>query len=507
MAKREDPSLSSDLLHGFKWSSAAIVLQGILQLVILSVLARLLTPKEFGLLGIAMIFTNFFERVGFLGAGPSIVQREVLSDMHVQVGHALTVLLGLIICVLLFASATPIAAFFGEPQLVLILRVLSFTFLIESYGTIAEALLQRNLRFQKLLVANNAAYLIGNGLVGIGLALLGCGVWSLVAAAVVKSAVKAFLCRRNVPVRLVLRFPAQETRELLRTGFGFTLGKILSILALNGDNFIVGRVLGAAALGMYGRAYQLMTLPATYFGQVLERVLFPVLSKRQSSQDQLRTVFLYGVECQSLIGISAGTFVFVMAPEIIKVLFGDKWLAIVSCLQLLALGMFPRLAYKNGDVLLRSLGAVYPYAARQALYTGLVLLGAFVGCFYGLEGVAVAVTFAVTVNYVVLSRLATRLMAIPNLEFARAHLAGIWCGLWVFLGLNSFIGVARGYAAGPIAALAASIPVCALLFICALRIAPKQLRPKVFELILDALPAERFGVPGRLFNWVLSEAS
>jgi len=496
-------NLSDDLLHGFKWSTASMILQAVLQLTVISVLARLLSPREFGIVGMAMIFTNFFERVGFLGAGPAIIQRKEVTSAHVRAAHMLSVGMGLVLFLLMFLSAPLIAAFFREPQLVNVMRVLSLAFFIDGVSTIPESLLQRDLRFRTLMMAANGAYLLGSGVVGIGLALSGFGVWSLVWAAISMRVVKAAAYQYVKPQKLAWRIPLSEAREILRTGLGFSVGKLLSIIALVGDNFVVGRFLGAAALGMYGRAYQLMSIPATYFGQILERVMFPIMAKRQGQNAELRQIFFYSIECGALIGLPAGIFIYLTAPEIIRLLFGEKWLVVAPTLQILALGTFPRLCYKQSDTLLRSLGAVYRYAARQMIYTFLVLAGAAAGCMLGLEAVAAAVSFAVTVNYLVLSQLGIRLLDASWKSFVRAHLPGAWCALLVGAGVHLFVAAARGWFWSPLAVVGGSTLLALFLAASALRWSPPMLRARVIVPLARVIRFERFGLPGRVANWVL----
>jgi PST family polysaccharide transporter len=500
----ESRKLSSEVIQGFKWSSASMALQAVLQLVAISALARLLSPREFGIVSIALIFTNFFERVGFLGAGPAVVQRKELTAGHIRSAHALSVFMGLLLSVLMFFTAPLVGAFFREIELVNVVRVLSIAFIIDGFGAISESLLQRELKFRTLMVTTNSAYLLGNGVIGVGLALLGFGVWSLVWAAIAMRFARSGSYLYLRPQVLSLSFARKEAKEVLEMGFGFSLGKLLSIFALMGDNFIVGRFLGAAALGMYGRAYQLMTIPATYFGQVLEKVMFPIMSKHQASGSDLRQMFFYSIECGALIGLPAGVFMFFLAPEIIHVLFGEKWLAVAPTLQILALGTFPRLCYKQSDTLLRSLGAVYRYASRQVVYSVLVICGAAVGCAFGLEAVAGAVSFAVTVNYLMLSQLGIKLLGVSWKSFAKAHLSGLWCSMFVGVGVGLLAEAGRGRGFSPLSILCGGVILSLLLGVLALRSSPRVVRPRIIGPLAKVIEFKRFGLPGRFAVWVLS---
>lgn len=418
--------LSHSVIHGFAWSYLSAAIDAVLHIVVLSVLAHLLSPREFGLLGVALIFISFAERVGQIGIGPALVQRENLAAGHIATGMTLSVLCGAAITMLLFLTAPLIASFFSEPVLISIIRALSLIFLLEGIGMVSYSLLQRDLRFKEITLIENGSYAIGSGVIGIGLAYLGYGVWALVVAFIASRLAKMALFLWRAPVRVSVRLNRGEAKDLLHLGVGFSLGRLLNFGALQGDNFIVGRMLGTTALGMYTRSYQLMTLPATYFAQIMDRVLFPAMAKKQSDRATLERVYLTGLELVSLLSFSASVGMLICAEEIILFLFGPRWIEVVPVLQILSTGVFFRTAYKCSDTVVRALGAAYRHAGTQAVYTFLVVGGSVIGTPWGLEGVAVAVCFAVLANYFLLSRTAIMLLNLTIGQFVRAHLPGIW---------------------------------------------------------------------------------
>lgn len=503
-ASPTESDLTGKTLLAIRWIYVSIVLQAVLQLTILAVLSRLLSPHEFGVLGIALIFTNFVERVGFLGIGPSLVQRTSVTERHIAAAASISLFLGLAALGVMIAGAPLVARFFNEPSLVPVLQTLSLMFLLESLATVSDSLLQRELRFKALLLTSNVAYAVGTGIIGIGMAYAGFGVWALVWASIATRALRLIALSIVKPVRLTIVAPRAEARELLRSGVGFSLGRLLSFFALNGDNFIVGRVLGTAALGMYSRAYQLMVLPATYFGQVLEKALFPAMSRKQQESAPLGKVFLWGIECAAIVGLATGVFMYVCAREIVLVLFGGQWLEVVPTLQILSLGMFFRLAYKNSDTLVRSLGAVYRHSARQLVYTLLVLAGSLLGSRYGLPGVAWAVLAAVAANYLLLSQLGLGLLNIPAKSFLRAHLGGIWVAAGLTCIVAPTVWWLRSIGLMPIAILTAAGILSALVMIGALFLMPNPIRPSSFAWAMQRLRPERFGRIGRLAGSLLA---
>jgi len=419
-------SLMKRTLSGLKWSYISVFLQAILQLVVISVLAHLLSPTDFGLLGIVLIFTGLAQLISQLGIGPAIIQRKELTDRHIRTGFTISIVFGIIIFVFLWFSAPIVAKFFKNEAVTNVLRGVSITFVIGIFGVVAEALLRRYLRFKELMVAEVVSYAVGYGFVGISMALMGKGVWSLVGAVIIQRLVHVTIVLLRSPHSFLLLFSRSELRDLLNFGGGFTLARIFNFTALQGDNFVVGRFLSADALGLYTRAYQLMTLPATYFARVLDNVLFPAMSEIQTEIERLGKVYLRGVELTSMIALPTSVLMFLTAPEIIGTLFGSKWTDAVPVLRILALGVLFRTGYKISDSLARSLGVVYRRAWRQGIYAALVVLGTILGTAWGLSGVAIAVVISVFINYLLMSHLSLKLLQVSWTTFIRSHLPAIW---------------------------------------------------------------------------------
>jgi len=248
-----------------------------------------------------------------------------------------------------------------------------------------------------------------------------------------------------------------EALKLTKLAFGFSLGRLLNFFSLQGDNFVVGRLLGTEALGMYNRAYQLMTLPAMYFGQVFERVMFPAMARKQSNKKELGDEFLIALEVITAIALPAGVVMFALANEIVLVVFGPRWLPIVPVVSVLSFGVFFRTTYKCSDTVVRSLGAVYDYAGRQALYATLVIGGAYFGAKYAeIGGVAFGVVAAVALNYISMTRLSSRLLELKLGKIILAHALGVWSSLWVAAGLAFAIGPLKEFSSSPLIVLIAA---------------------------------------------------
>jgi O-antigen/teichoic acid export membrane protein len=495
-------SLMKRTFSGLKWAYTSTFLQAILQLVVISVLAHLLSPTDFGLLGIALIFTGLAELISQLGIGPAIIQRKELTYSHIRVGFTLTILFGIGFFCLLWFSAPIAARFFKNEDVINVLRGVSIVFVIGSFGVVAEALLRRYLRFKELMIAEVVSYAIGYGLVGISMALMGKGVWALVGAVVFQRIFYVIIVLLCSPHSFLLLFSRSELRDLLSFGGGFTLARIFNFTALQGDNFVVGRFLGADALGLYSRAYQLMTLPATYFAQVLDKVLFPAMAEIQTETERLRRVYLRVVEITSMIALPTSGLMFLAAPEIIGTLFGPKWSDAVPVLQILALGVLFRTGYKISDSLARALGAIYRRAWRQGIYATLVVLGTILGTAWGLSGVAAAVVISVFINYLFMSHLSLKLLQVPCTMFVRSHLPAVWVSGCVTVMTWISLNLLRSFEAPEWYILAGSVAGGFIWIILSFIVLPKKILGSGIEWVLSNIDAKRFGLVAPILMWI-----
>jgi PST family polysaccharide transporter len=441
------------------WVATGTGATAVLRLLVLILLTRLLSPEDFGVVSAALIVIVFSLTFSQLGLGPALVQRPDNQPSHLSTAFFASTVFGLVAAGIVWLTAPLVAGFFRMPDLAPVIRVLAVMFPITGVSTVAENLLQRELRFRLLARADVLAYAVGYGLVGVTLAFVGWGVWALVTAHLVHGTFRAVILLGAERPKLRPRPTWVAFRELMDYGVGQSAGRIGVFLANQIDNLIVGRFLGAAALGLYSRAYQLMAVPTALLGDVLDRVLFPTMSRVQDDPRRLASAYLQGTAFVALVTLPAGIVAAVLAPELVLVAFGSKWAAMVPPFQVLALGMMFRTSYRMSDSLSRATGKVYRRAWRQALYAALVLLGAWVGRFWGVTGVAIGVLAALFLNYLLMAQLSLSLGHITWLRFAAVQLPAIRLSLIVggivlavaagsrHLGLPPVVGLVGGLAA------------------------------------------------------------
>ena len=408
-------------MGGMVWTFSGTGIQVVVQLLTIMALGRLLTPAEFGLMGAATVVIACSQIVSQIGVGPAIIQRKVLEPVHLRVAVTLSFALGTLLGAIVWFGAEAIAAFYRMPDLVPILRAVAFLFPLDGLNTVAKALLTRELRFREYVALDAGSYIVGYAIVGVVMAWLGFGVWALVAAQLGQVALRAVVMYWGARHPLTPSIDRRAARQLLSFGFGHSMAQIGQLLSQQGDNMVVGRWLGAAPLGVYGRAYNLMVMPATAFGRIVNRVLFPVMAQVQDERHRLANAYERSAAIVALLSLPLSTFLWAVAPELIPIVLGPAWGAVVLPFRLFSISLLFRMSSKISDACTKAAGEVYKRAVIQFAYAGMVVVGAIIGQRWGVGGVAVCVSIAMGINWLNMAQLAKKVTGLDWGRFTRAH--------------------------------------------------------------------------------------
>lgn len=428
-------SLQSRSLNSFFWLFSGGMIEAILKIAVLSVLARLLLPAEFGVVSAALTVVALADVFGRIGVAPSIVQTPELTDDLIRTGFSVTIASGLLVAAAVFFSAHAIADLYDMPGLEAYVRVFSLLFIIRSFSLVSEALLQRRMQFRLIATTSLSSYLFGYGAVSVILAWMGYGPWALVIAQLVQVAIQCVLFNIFAAHSYRPGFDLSAFRRMFRFGAGLTLSQIGNYVAMNADYLIVGRGLGADALGFYSRSYLLLVQPAQLVGQMGDKVLFPAMASIQGKHDRLSGAFNGALGLSALTQLPLTAFVLVFAPEIVRVLLGDRWDTVVPLLQILISALYFRTAYKFIGTILKATGSVFIQAAWQWAYAALVVGGALAGIAFGLIGVAIGVSLAITGCFVLGLEIVRRVMRVSYVPAVKSfgRFAALSAGLFVLL--------------------------------------------------------------------------
>lgn len=371
------------------WNYLAWFLSKALVLATTAALARLLTPDDFGVVGFATVAVAYLAVVRDLGLGGALIHRRDDVEEAADTVFSINLALGAALSLLTALMAPWVAGYFGEPRITPLLRTLGLTFVIQSLGTTHLVRLQRDLAFSRKLVPDVGQAAV-RMIVSIGAAAGGLGVWALVAGQLAGTAASSILAWVVVPWRPRLRVTRRLVGPLARYGAPLLGVDVVHTVAGNLDYLIVGKALGAAALGLYTLAYRLPELLLLGAVTVLSRVFFPALASVQGDLDRLRSGFFASIRYVQMLVVPVGLGLVVAADPIVRVLLGPEWLEVVPVVRILAaFALLSSSMVADGDVY-KAMGRPDILARIAAVKLTLLVPALLLGVRHGLVGVATA---------------------------------------------------------------------------------------------------------------------
>ena len=364
-----------------------LIAAALLRLLSVMTLARLLSPKDFGLVGMVTAFTGVLTLFRDFGLSSASVQRETITEEQKSALFWINLAVGAALSLIAFAMAPLVADFYHEQRLLAVTAVLAFAFLINSAGVQHSSLLQREMRFTTLSVVNTLSSSLGL-VVGIWGALVGYGYWSLVIMAIATSLISTAgvwvtsgwipgLPRRRIGLRSILHF-----------GSTVTANSILIYVATNFEKVLLGRFWGADAIGIYGRAYQLSNIPTDNLNSSIGEVAFAALSRLQGDPARLKSYFLKGYFLVVSLTLPITIVSALFAHDIILTLLGQKWKEAIPVFRLLAPTILVFGIVNPLGWLLFSLGEVGRLLKMALVITPILIGGYFLAIPHGPKGVA-----------------------------------------------------------------------------------------------------------------------
>jgi O-antigen/teichoic acid export membrane protein len=359
----------------------------LLQTATTMLLARLLSAEDFGLQGMAAVLISFLGLFSDGGLGAATVQRSEVTEEQISTLFWINAGVGGALAVISAALAPLLVAFYGEPRLYWIAVFLGVAFIFSGLAAQHRALIMRNMRFATLTKIDVLSLALSSG-AGVAAALLGWHYWALVVMWVVNSMVGTIGVWLAVPW-----IPGPPRRgcgvlSLVHFGWMSSCSNLLVFLAWNADNILVGRFWGADALGLYGRAYQLATLPIHQLNGAVSSVAFSALARMQNDPHRLARSFLRGFSIVVSLTVPVTICCALFAEEIVVVLLGAKWIEAAPIFRLLAPTALVFALVNPMSWLVTSMGRMGRALSLTAATTPVVILGIVLGLGHGPTGVA-----------------------------------------------------------------------------------------------------------------------
>ncbi|HNT24286.1 MAG TPA: lipopolysaccharide biosynthesis protein [Anaerolineales bacterium] len=363
------PDLAKATLRGTFWTYASFYSGKLMVFLSTVILARLLVEEEFGVAGYATVVISFLEVLSDLGIGPALIYHRDNPKARIT-AFWLNIGIGILLFLVTFFGAPLVGSFFQDPRAVPVTRALALVFPISALGSIHDTLLRKELSFGRKFIPDFVKA-ISKGLASIILALLGFGAWSLIIGQIVGRALSVVVLWRIMPWRPSFQFAKSLVRPLLSYGLNIVSVDALGITLNNADYLLVGRFLGAAALGVYTVAFRFPDLLVMQFCDVISKVIFPVYARMREDPQALQRGFLTTTRYVSLVTVPMGLGMALVARPLVLAFFTEKWIEAIPVMQAISIySVMLSLAYNAGDV--------YKAQGRPIVLTQISILRAIV---------------------------------------------------------------------------------------------------------------------------------
>lgn len=415
--------LKRKTVSGIKWVTLSGITIRILATLTTIVLARLLTPADFGMFALAMVMIDGFGVFKSLGFDTAMVRREEDISKAANTAFFLIPAMGMCLFLILLIVAPLGAKFLGNPSIANIIRALGFLFVISCFGKVPQTILYRGMMFKYKAIAEITSQIIFS-LVAILLAFNKFGVWSMVIAYLLKIFIQVAIEWYFSGWKPKFEFDIKIAWEMFHFGKYIMASSIVLFLYSNLDNITVGKLLGVTVLGYYAIGKNLSNILVGIFLHKISMIMFPAYSKIQKDTKDLKRVMLRGMKYIGIIAFPFSVILFVFTADILKILFGEKWLPAVSIVQVLAFaGLFNCLGTAIWPVFLAR-GKSKADFQVNALQAGLFFILVFpLASNFKLLGVGFAVLISTIISFSIGLIRVTRIMdlRIPSLFESLKH--------------------------------------------------------------------------------------
>ena len=364
-----------------------------------AILARLLTPEEFGIVAIISVFISFFNLLSSFGISAAVVQNKSLTDDDLSSIFSISIVFGLFLSAIFFFSAPFIASFYDKPILINLSRLMAFAILFNSLTVVPNAIILKRLQFKELGIITVIVRIV-SGVAAIILAYSGYSYYALIIYGILSGLLSLMAFYYLAPVKPSLFIRISSLRKIAKFSTFQFLFRFINYFAGNSDNLLIGKYFSASALGFYDKAYRLMLMPIQNLTFVITPVLHPVLSEYQNDKKVIYNAYFKIVKLLAIIGFPLSVFLYYNAFEIVNILYGPQWGQSIPVFKLLALSV-------GIQIVLSSTGSIFQATNRTDLlfYSGflstiLMLSGILYGVFIGksLVSVGLGIVIAFTIN-------------------------------------------------------------------------------------------------------------
>lgn len=394
-------NIKQQLFSGVFYTALAKYSGIIISLVVAGVLARLLSPDDFGVVAIATVIITFFNLFTDMGVSPAIVQHKSLSKEELSDIFSFTVWTGIGISILFFAASWLIADYYESDILRTLCQLLSANLFFASATIVPGALFYRNKEF-KFIAIRSFIIQIAGGTGAVIAALCGAGLYALIITPILSSILIFIISYQRYPQRLRFTLGLTALRKIFSYSAYQFMFNVINYFSRNLDKLLIGKYMSMSDLGYYEKSYRLMMLPLQNITQVITPVMHPIFSDFQNDKNKLATSYERIIRFLSFIGLPLSVLLFFTAKEVTLIIFGDQWLPSVPVFRILALSVGIQIILSSSGSIFQAAGDTRSLFVCGVFSSTLNVAGMLLGIFYfgTLTAVAGCIVVTFTLNFI-----------------------------------------------------------------------------------------------------------
>lgn len=394
-------SLKKELFTGVTYNAISKYSGIIVSLIVSAVLARLISPEDFGIIAIAMVIITFFSIFSDLGIAPAIIQNKELTKDNLSDIFSFTVWLGLGISICFFFSSWLISSYYNIDKLVNICQILSVNLFFVTINIVPNALLYKNKEFRFIAFRTFIIQLAG-GIISIIAALNGAGLYALLINPIFSSIVLFIVNIVRYPQTLKFRFNSSSIKIIFSYSSYQFLFNLINYFSRNLDKLLIGKYMGMIPLGYYEKSYRLMMLPLQNISYAITPVMHPIFSDYQNDLKKLSLSYLKIVRLLAFVGLPLSVLLWFTSSEIVLIIFGSQWINSIPVFQILSLSVGIQIILSTSGAIFQAANATKLLFISGLISTILNVAGILIGIFIfnTLTAVAWCITITFCINFI-----------------------------------------------------------------------------------------------------------
>lgn len=368
-----------------------------LSILVNAILARLLSPADYGIVAVITVFSTFFTTLSDMGFGVAIVQNKALTKRDIDNIYSFTVYVSFALMLIFIVFSFPIAKFYNNSVYIPLGFLLSISLLFDAMNMVPNGILNRNKEFVTIAVRTVIVYALA-AVITVVLALMGFRYYSLAIQAIVTSVFTFLWNYITTHPKFKLKFRMESIKKVFNySAYQFAFN-FVNYFSRNLDNLLTGKFMGDAQLGYYNKAYSLMLYPVNNLTGVVSPVLHPILSDYQRNFETIYNKYIKVFKFLFCIGAFVAPLCYLASNEIISIIYGNNWQKSIICFQFLSIAIIPQMLNSSSSGVFQALGNTKLLFWNSCINTGITVIAILIGVFAGKNIMALSV--AVSIAYV-----------------------------------------------------------------------------------------------------------